>query len=465
MGGPDMAPQTRQRSEHPGEAVALLDTPTGSRRRVYAVPPRRAYFSKIVRPRRSSESRLLASGASGAAARRTRARTRSRRRRAQTNSVARIARPSGMTISAGPGRRIIAPPTRSTVPPITPIAIRPPRFSRGSRRPPKPQRCCPSMLDPPCLLFECAGDEPADQEPLEPDHDEHGRQARQHGRGGDVAPGHLVDAGEERERDRDRPARLRGRERVREEELVPAEQERQERGRGDPGREPGRHDPAERRDRAGAVDGRSLLGLAGNLADEPDEEPDRQRQRERGVDEDEARPGVSEADRAHQEVERAHGRDLRKRRARDDREEEGALAGQREPRDRVRAGHPHRERQEGRQRRDPHAVHERTGDQALLEHDAIMRERQPARQERRGAPAPRPRAGRRQERPERTNRARARPPEGPPGGPGLVRAAHATTARAPSSRRYAHATPITSAKTTTLTAEPKPSWSIWKRLR
>src|SRR5712692_5366601 len=30
MGGPDMAPQTPQRSEHPGEAVALLDTPTGS---------------------------------------------------------------------------------------------------------------------------------------------------------------------------------------------------------------------------------------------------------------------------------------------------------------------------------------------------------------------------------------------------------------------------------------------------
>jgi len=29
MGGPDMAPQTPQRSEHPGEAVALLDTPRG----------------------------------------------------------------------------------------------------------------------------------------------------------------------------------------------------------------------------------------------------------------------------------------------------------------------------------------------------------------------------------------------------------------------------------------------------
>jgi hypothetical protein len=30
MGGPDMAPHTPQRSEHPGEAVALLDTPQRS---------------------------------------------------------------------------------------------------------------------------------------------------------------------------------------------------------------------------------------------------------------------------------------------------------------------------------------------------------------------------------------------------------------------------------------------------
>jgi hypothetical protein len=30
MGGPDMAPHTPKRSEHPGEAVALFDTPAGS---------------------------------------------------------------------------------------------------------------------------------------------------------------------------------------------------------------------------------------------------------------------------------------------------------------------------------------------------------------------------------------------------------------------------------------------------
>jgi len=30
MGGPDMAPHTPRRSERPGKAVALLDTPRGT---------------------------------------------------------------------------------------------------------------------------------------------------------------------------------------------------------------------------------------------------------------------------------------------------------------------------------------------------------------------------------------------------------------------------------------------------
>src|SRR5437870_11480045 len=72
---------------------------------------------------------------------------------------------------------------------------------------------------------------------------------------------------------------------------------------------------------------------------------------------------------------------------------------------------------------------------------------------------------RRQELPEERHRVRAERQEDQHVDKGLFRASHATTARARSSRRYAHATPITSAKTTTLTAEPKPSWSIWKRLR
>src|SRR5512139_396684 len=46
-------------------------------------------------------------------------RTRRSRRRAQTNSVARIARPAGITTNAGPGRTIIATPIATTVPPTT----------------------------------------------------------------------------------------------------------------------------------------------------------------------------------------------------------------------------------------------------------------------------------------------------------------------------------------------------------
>src|SRR5438552_16741005 len=39
MGGPDMAPQTPQRSEHPGEAVALLDGEARARTAVTPAAP------------------------------------------------------------------------------------------------------------------------------------------------------------------------------------------------------------------------------------------------------------------------------------------------------------------------------------------------------------------------------------------------------------------------------------------
>ncbi len=45
-------------------------------------------------------------------------------RRAHTNSIARIARPSGITTKAGPGKKIIASPIETTVPPSSPMTIR-----------------------------------------------------------------------------------------------------------------------------------------------------------------------------------------------------------------------------------------------------------------------------------------------------------------------------------------------------
>jgi len=52
---------------------------------------------------------------------------------AQANSVARIARPAGMRISAGPGSRIIAIPTSKTVAPITAMTSFRTRFKLESQ--------------------------------------------------------------------------------------------------------------------------------------------------------------------------------------------------------------------------------------------------------------------------------------------------------------------------------------------
>src|SRR5262245_22530779 len=94
-------------------------------------------------------------------------------------------------------------------------------------------------------LLHRARDEPPDQEPLQPDDDQHGWKAGQHRRRRDVAPRHLEDSSKERQRHRDRPARLRDRERVGEQEFVPAEEKGQERGSREAGPQERDHDPAE----------------------------------------------------------------------------------------------------------------------------------------------------------------------------------------------------------------------------
>src|SRR5206468_2427771 len=83
---------------------------------------------------------------------------------------------------------------------------------------------------------------------------------------------------------------------------------------------------------------------------------------------------ASETERAHQEIERAHRRDLGKCRARDDRQQQQTLAWERQPRHGVRGGHARREREERRERGNPEAVAERPRHQALGDHDLIVRE-------------------------------------------------------------------------------------------
>src|SRR2546428_13337551 len=323
----------------------------------------------------------------------------------------------------------------------------------------------PSSSDPPGSLLHGARGEPLDQEPLQRDDDHDGREAREHRRPGDAPPGPLERPREGRRGHRGRPGGPGDGERVGEGELVPAEEKRQERRGGEPGGQQRNHDPPEQSEEAGPVDGRGLLRLDRDLTNEPREKPDRQRQRERGVHEDQARPRVAQIERAHQEIEGAHRRDLGKRRARDDGEKQQALARQRQPRDRVRAGHARDERQERGERGDPEAVAERPRHQALLDHDAIVLEGQSAGQERRGTAPRRPPAGQGPETPEERGRARRQRHQDRAVADRPDRASHAATVPVRRIFRYAHATAMTRRNTTTLSAEPKPSWSVWKRAR
>src|SRR5262249_40401654 len=149
--------------------------------------------------------------------------------------------------------------------------------------------------------------------------------------------------------------------------LVPAEQERQERGRREPRRQQRDQDPPERRDQPGAVDRGGFFGLDRDLADETREQPDRQRERERRVHEDQPGPRVAQLQRAHQQKERAHRGDLREGRARDDGQQQEALARERQSRDGIGGGDPSGERQDGGDRGDAEAVAERARHQALPE--------------------------------------------------------------------------------------------------
>src|SRR5262245_40675552 len=314
-------------------------------------------------------------------------------------------------------------------------------------------------------LLHRARDEAPDQEALQSDDDQHGWKAGQHRRCRDVAPRYLEDSREERQRDRDRAARLRDRERVGEQEFVPAEEKGQERRGRKAGRQQRDHDPAKEARQPCPVHRRRLLRLDRNLADEPGEKPDGQRQGERGVYEDEPRPRIAQIERAHQQVERAHGRDLGKRRAGHDRQEQEPLARQRKPGHRVRAGYAERERQQRGERGDAEAVGERLRHQALLDDGAIVRERQLAWQERRHPEQLGLGLERRQELPEKRDRVADERREHEGVGDPTGSAPHAVTVLVLRRRRYAQATAMTSANTTTPSAEPKPSWSVWKRAR
>src|SRR4029450_842104 len=130
------------------------------------------------------------------------------------------------------------------------------------------------------LSFDRAGGQPGDDSALE-DEDE------QDDRDGDDAAGRgdgadrgleLGGAGEERDRGRHGPGVERGGERDREHEIVPAEDEHQDRGGHHAGSGQRGDHPRERLEGGGAVDPGGLLQAPGDLPEERRQEADAQRQ-------------------------------------------------------------------------------------------------------------------------------------------------------------------------------------------
>src|SRR2546421_10381526 len=134
----------------------------------------------------------------------------------------------------------------------------------------------------------------------------------------------------------------------------------------------GHDDAPERLERCGAVDFRRLLQLPRNLAEVRREEPDRQRQCEREVRDDQPRPGVVEPDAPPDIEQRADDRDLGedgdcKRGAEDE-----PFAGEVESRDGVGRSRRQQNGDERADRRNADRVAERRREHVLVEDVAVV---------------------------------------------------------------------------------------------
>ena len=160
--------------------------------------------------------------------------------------------------------------------------------------------------------------------------------------------------------------------RRREHEVVPAEQEDEDRRGEDPRRGQRGDHLEERLEGRRAVDLGRLLELPGDLAEERREREDRQGQREGHVGDDQPGPGVIEADVAPEVVERADERDRREHGDAQRRGEDDVLAREVQPRDRVggEAGQDHGEH--GRDEGDPDRVAQGVGEDRLVEDAAVV---------------------------------------------------------------------------------------------
>src|SRR5690606_34112623 len=279
-------------------------------------------------------------------------------------------------------------------------------------------------------------------------------------------------AGEEREGRGHRASGARRRERDAVHEVVPRDEERDERRR-EHARRGERDDRlAERLPRRRAVDLRRLLELPRDLAEERREGPDGDRERERQVRDDEAGPRVVEADVAPQveqgRDDRDHGEDRDAQRGREDE----ALAREVEARDRVGAQRREDHRDDRRDERDADRVAQRGQEQLLRRPPAredllVVLRAPPRRQERPGVDVARRLEARHEDRhhgEQRTDEDDDRD-DGPPDlGPGAEDAAHHFSPLAParSTLKSLIATKqmsTTHRNSSTEMAEPMPIWS------
>src|SRR5579862_296453 len=159
-----------------------------------------------------------------------------------------------------------------------------------------------------------AGGHALDDAPLEQKDEEEHRARSDEGAGGDLPPRHLVKTREKGDADGNRLGGLRAREGEGKQELVPREDERQDRSRGDGGSTDGKGDVKERLKGRRAVDPRGPLEVRGQAPEERGEDPHREGKDEDGVGENEAPPRVPQSEAPDGEVEgtyEGHRRDHR----------------------------------------------------------------------------------------------------------------------------------------------------------
>ena len=184
--------------------------------------------------------------------------------------------------------------------------------------------------------------------------DRHQEQRRAGGHRGPVLPA-LAD--DDRNEGR-RRLRVAGGQKHREGVFVPGEDQAEDRGRRDSRRRLRQHHLHEGLKARIAVDHRRFLVLARDFVDETLEQPDRERDVDRGVEQDHPEPRIRQSDGAVHQVDRDRDRDRRHHPGRQDEEQQIVLQGHAEPREAVGRQGAERDGEHGRAEGDDQRIDE-----------------------------------------------------------------------------------------------------------